>query len=121
MRQYQSGNQTRRVRALNLADPVPHAELHPDLARRHGIEASDMVELRTPRGCSRFRAVLTDTVRVDTIFVPFHWGGRHSANALTDPTVDPLSKMPAFKACAVSVSRVSGPDGVDVPLGQTDA
>lgn len=121
MRQYQSGNQTRRVRALNLADPVPHAELHPDLARRHGIDASDLVELRTPRGCSRFRAVLTDTVRVDTIFVPFHWGGRHSANALTDPTVDPLSKMPAFKACAVSVCRVSGPDGADVPLGQGDA
>jgi assimilatory nitrate reductase catalytic subunit len=113
MRQYQSGNQTRRVSALNLSDPIPRAQLHPDLARRHGIGVSDIVELRTRRGGSRFRAELTDIVRADTIFVPFHWGGVNSANALTDPTLDPLSKMPAFKACAVSVHRFAGPDGTE--------
>ena len=37
MQQYQSGTQTRRVKALNVALPEPRAEIHPDLARRHGI------------------------------------------------------------------------------------
>jgi assimilatory nitrate reductase catalytic subunit len=78
--------------------------MHPDLARRHGIGTGDMVELRTRRGRAVFRAQLTDTIRPDTIFVPFHWGGESSANALTDPTLDRHSKMPAFKACAVAVT-----------------
>jgi assimilatory nitrate reductase catalytic subunit len=100
MQQYQSGNQTRRVNALNLAQPEPRAELHPDLARRHGIADSDMVELRSRRGRAVFRARLNDGIRPDTIFAPFHWVG---ANLLTNPALDPHSKMPAFKACAVAI------------------
>ena len=33
--------------------PDPHVQIHPDLARRLGIAASDLVELRT-RGAQRF-------------------------------------------------------------------
>ena len=44
--------------------------------------------------------------------MPFHWGGASNANALTDPALDPHSKMPEFKACAVSLTRVGGPDDV---------
>jgi assimilatory nitrate reductase catalytic subunit len=57
-----------------------------------------------------FRAHVTDTIRPDTVFAPFHWGGLASANALTDPTLDRHSKMPAFKVCAVALERVGGPD-----------
>ena len=110
MQQYQSGNQTRRSRSLQLAAGEPRAELHPDLARRHGIEHGDLVELRTRRGRAVFRAQVTDTIRPDTVFAPFHWGGRASANALTDPALDPHSKMPAFKVCAVAVVRAGNPD-----------
>ena len=110
MQQYQSGNQTRRSRSLQLTAGDPRAELHPDLARRHGIGTSDLVELRTRRGRAVFRALVTDTIRPDTVFAPFHWGGEASANALTDPTLDRHSKMPAFKVCAVTVERVGGPD-----------
>jgi len=105
MQQYQSGNQTRRVNALNLAQPEPRAELHPDLARRHGIADSDMVELRTRRGRAVFRARLNDGIRPDTIFAPFHWVG---ANLLTNPALDPHSRMPAFKACAVAIELREG-------------
>lgn len=110
MQQYQSGNQTRRSRSLQLATGEPRVELHPDLARRHGIGTSDLVELRTRRGRAVFRAHVTDTIRPDTVFAPFHWGGLASANALTDPTLDRHSKMPAFKVCAVALERVGGPD-----------
>jgi assimilatory nitrate reductase catalytic subunit len=110
LQHYQSGTQTRRVRALAMAVPDPRVEIHPDLARRLGIAASDVVELRTRRGRSRFRAHITEATRPDTLFAPFHWGGGASANALTNPALDPHSKMPAFKVCAVAVTRVGGPD-----------
>jgi assimilatory nitrate reductase catalytic subunit len=87
MQQYQSGNQTRRARSLQATAHDPRVEIHPDLARRCGIGISDLVELRTRRGSAVFRAHLTDTIRPDTVFAPFHWGGGSSANALTDPTL----------------------------------
>jgi assimilatory nitrate reductase catalytic subunit len=108
--QYQSGTQTRRSRSLQLIAPTPRAELHPDLARTLGIGQDDVVELSTRRGRARFHALLTDAVRPDVVFAPFHWGGGSSANALTDPALDPTSRMPAFKVCAVAVRRVGGPE-----------
>jgi assimilatory nitrate reductase catalytic subunit len=108
--QYQSGTQTRRTRSLQLIAPTPRAELHPDLARTLGIGQDDVVELATRRGRARFHAQVTDTIRRDVVFAPFHWGGASSANALTDPALDPISRMPAFKVCAVAVTRVGGPD-----------
>jgi assimilatory nitrate reductase catalytic subunit len=112
---YQSGTQTRRSKSLQLVAPLPRAELHPDLARRHGIGPDDVVELTTRRGKARFAAAVTDTIRPDVVFVPFHWGGGSSANALTDAdALDPTSKMPPFKVCAVAVARV-GPPAERIP------
>jgi assimilatory nitrate reductase catalytic subunit len=107
---YQSGAQTRRSRSLQLIAPTARAELHPDLARGLGIAQDDVVELTTRRGRARFHAQVTDAVRPDVVFAPFHWGGSSSANALTDPALDPTSRMPAFKVCAVSVTRVGEPE-----------
>jgi assimilatory nitrate reductase catalytic subunit len=106
--QYQSGAQTRRLNPTMVPDP--HVQIHPDLARRLELNASDIVELRTRRGAAVFRVQLSDAIRPGVLFVPFHWGGASNANALTDPTLDPLSKMPEFKSCAVSLTRVGGPD-----------
>ncbi|AGL17653.1 molybdopterin oxidoreductase family protein [Actinoplanes sp. N902-109] len=108
MQQYQSGNQTRRVPALNVAMPEPRAELHPDLARRHGIADGDLIELRTRRGAAVLRARCDPGVRPDTVFAPFHWFG---VNLLTDPALDRHSRMPAFKACAVAIAPCSPHSG----------
>jgi assimilatory nitrate reductase catalytic subunit len=109
--QYQSGTQTRRTRSLQLVAPAPRAEIHPDLARRHAIGPDDVVELTTRRGKARFTAAITDAVRPDVVFAPFHWGGGSSANALTDAdALDPTSRMPPFKVCAVAISRVGPPE-----------
>src|SRR4030095_16592983 len=43
MQHSQSATQTRRVRALVSDRPDPVVELHPDLARRHGIASSELV------------------------------------------------------------------------------
>ncbi|GAA1799196.1 molybdopterin oxidoreductase family protein [Actinomadura chokoriensis] len=101
--QYQSGAQTRRVPALAAAAPEPFAELHPDLAERLGIEDGARVRVESRRGAVTVRARLTEAVRADTVFVPFHWAGEGRANLLTNPALDPVSRMPEFKVCAVRV------------------
>ena len=47
----------------------------------------------------------TATIREDTVFVPFHWGGEQAANNLTNAALDPTSKMPEFKVCAVRLCK----------------
>jgi len=49
------------------------------------------------------RARLSPDIRADTVFMPFHWSGDGCANLLTNPVLDPFSRMPAFKHCAVRV------------------
>ena len=98
--QYQSGTQTRRVESLAKLTPSPSVELHPRLARRLAVATGDEVSVVTRRGRVTFLARVTPTVREDVLFVPFHWGGERSANRLTNPALDPTSRMPEFKICA---------------------
>ncbi|WP_214324443.1 molybdopterin oxidoreductase family protein [Nonomuraea sediminis] len=98
LRQYQSGAQTRRIPALHV--PGPYVELHPGL----GFAEGDLVRVVSRRGEVVGRAVPTETIRQDTVFMPFHWP---QVNAVTNPALDPVSRMPEFKVCAVRVERVA--------------
>jgi assimilatory nitrate reductase catalytic subunit len=104
--QYQSGAQTRRIAALDDAAPHAFVELHPHLAERLGVSDGERVKVSTRRGEAWLRTRLTDAIRADTVFVPFHWGGKQRANSLTDDRLDPVSKMPAFKVCAARIDRL---------------
>ena len=103
MAQYQSGTQTRRIGELSRVAPNPLAEIHPSTARSYGLEEGTRVELATRRGSAEFEVRISPGIRHDTVFVPFHWGGRQAANRLTNPALDPISRMPEFKVCAVRV------------------
>ncbi|WP_281272216.1 molybdopterin oxidoreductase family protein [Nocardioides marmorisolisilvae] len=103
--QYQSGAQTRRVEALNAVAPAAFVELHPHLARLHQIDDGDDVAVTSVRGTAIARARITGTIRPDTVFMPFHWPGDGMANAVTNDATDPVSGMPEFKVCAVSIAR----------------
>ncbi|UUU42130.1 molybdopterin oxidoreductase family protein [Streptomyces sp. NBC_00162] len=101
--QYQSGAQTRRVAELNAAAPGPFVELHPRLAARLGAVDGSPLAVISRRGRAVAPARITDTIRADTVFMPFHWPGEGRANTLTNPALDPVSRMPEFKVCAVRV------------------
>ena len=68
--------------------------------------ASLRVESR--RGEVVFVVTVSPDIRPDTLFAPFHWGGRVAANILTKPALDPTSRMPEFKVCAVRAQAVAG-------------
>ncbi|MGP3736025.1 molybdopterin oxidoreductase family protein [Streptomyces sp. GDS52] len=105
--QYQSGAQTRRVEELNAAAPGPFVELHPRLAERLGVAEGDPLAVVSRRGRAVAPARITAAIRPDTVFMPFHWAGEGRANTLTHPALDPISRMPEFKVCAVRVEAVT--------------
>ncbi|MGW2861035.1 molybdopterin oxidoreductase family protein [Streptomyces sp. NPDC001205] len=105
--QYQSGAQTRRVPGLNAAAPGAYVEMHPLLAGRIGVGDGDAVTVTSRRGRATAPARVTTAIRSDTVFMPFHWAGEGRANNLTNPALDPVSKMPEFKVCAVRVERAA--------------
>ncbi|TQF08044.1 molybdopterin oxidoreductase family protein [Kitasatospora acidiphila] len=104
--QYQSGAQTRRVAELTAAAPGPFVELHPRLAARLEVTDGEPLAVVSRRGRAVAPARITDAIRPDTVFMPFHWSGAGRANTLTNPALDPTSKMPEFKVCAVRVEKV---------------
>ena len=109
LQHYQSGAQTRRVAELAAAEPEAFAEIHPRVAAQLGIADGRPVRLRTARGSMVLAARVTSDVRPDTVFVPFHFGGDGAVNELTNDALDPISRMPEFKVCAVELSADAVP------------
>ena len=110
---YLSGTQTRRIGPLVEQYPEPKAEIHPRLAAKHGIEDGDWVRVATRRSAMTIQAMVVKTIRPDTIFIPYHWPGRRSANNLTHRTLDPRSKIPEYKVSACHVEKTSPPSDLD--------
>jgi assimilatory nitrate reductase catalytic subunit len=107
--QFLSGTQTRRIGPLVDQYPEPRIELHPRLAEKLGIKDGDWVTAESRRGGCTLRAMVVTTIRPDTIFIPYHWPGRKSANQLTISAQDPISKIPEYKVCAARVRKAPGP------------
>jgi assimilatory nitrate reductase catalytic subunit len=107
--QYLSGTQTRRIGALVDQYPEPRLELHPNLAARYGIGTGDFITITTRRSEITLPAMIVRTIRPDTVFIPYHWAGKRSANLLTHRTLDPRSKIPEFKVSACRIARAPGP------------
>ncbi|WP_046468293.1 molybdopterin oxidoreductase family protein [Allosalinactinospora lopnorensis] len=103
MGHYQSGAQTRRIPELAQAEPEAYLEIHPDTAARNGLTEGDWAQLTSRRGTTTARVRLRPDARRDTVFLPFHYAGAQTANNLTNPVLDPTSRMPEFKVSAIRV------------------
>ena len=105
---YQSGAQTRRVDELVSISPENFVEVHPDTAARAGLADGGWAHVESRRGRVRARVRCVATLRPDTVFLPFHFGDDQAANLITNPALDPVSRMPEFKVAAVRLEPVSG-------------
>jgi assimilatory nitrate reductase catalytic subunit len=108
---YLSGNQTRRIAALVEQTPRPWVEVHPSL----GFAEGEPVRVVTRRGRTTLPALVTSTIRPDTVFIPYHWAGAVAANALTVDALDARSRIPEFKVCACRVEAGDALDAVPPP------
>jgi assimilatory nitrate reductase catalytic subunit len=100
---YLSGTQTRRIKFLVDKAPGPVCEMHPTLAARLGLVDRQLVTVETRRGALTVPLAVVESIRPDTIFVPYHWPEALAANQLTVRALDPVSKMPEFKVAACRV------------------
>lgn len=117
---YQSGAQTRRVPELLAAQPEAAVQIHPAAAASMGITDGALVSVANERGEVVCRARLSNAIRPETVFLPFHFPELGSANRLTEAATDPISGMPEFKFNTVWVRPVAVPLSTNV-LQTTEA
>ena len=102
---WHTGAITRRAAVLDALEPEAVASLSPLDLRKLGIEAGDAVRVETRRGAIELKARSDGAVPAGMVFVPFCYA-EAAANALTNPALDPLGKIPEFKYCAARVEAV---------------
>ncbi len=82
--------------------PEARIEINPADAARLRIEDGQPVRVSSRRGSIVLRAWVTERATVGVVFIPMHFV-EAAANLLTLDTLDPLAKIPEYKACAVRV------------------
>jgi anaerobic selenocysteine-containing dehydrogenase len=92
------------TRHSKLDDLYPEAriEINPADGARLKIEDGQAVRVSSRRGTIVLRAWLTQRTTVGVVFIPMHFA-EAAANLLTIDALDPLAKIPEYKACAVRI------------------
>lgn len=97
---------TRKSKGLSEIYPEGVVEIHPEDARRLGIQPDNgLVEVASRRGAVRVKAKLTDKVPPGVVFMTFHFK-EAAANILTLDVLDPVAKIPGYKVCAVKIQKI---------------
>ena len=79
-----------------------YVEIHPEDANMLAIGADQLVTVQSQHGSTTIRTVITPTVARNQLFMPMHYA---ETNQLTYPSVDPHSRQPSYKACAVRINN----------------
>ncbi len=110
LQHYHTGTMTRRVGGLEFLAPEERVEMHPADAARLGIRNGDWIRVSSRRGAVTARVKVTPRPREGLVFMTFHFA-EALGNVLTNNVLDPVSKIPEYKVCAVKVERVEVPQG----------
>ncbi len=102
--QYHTRTMTGQVEGLNRLAGQSFIEINPTAAAALGIQNGDTVVVRSRRGELKTTARLSEKIRQDVVFMPFHYS-EGNANLLTNSAMDPKAKIPELKACAVSIQK----------------
>jgi ferredoxin-nitrate reductase len=120
--QWHTMTKTGRVSKLTKHLPQAFLELHPHDAAALGVGEGDLVVVQSRRGEVRAAARLSAGIRPGVVFLPIHWGkllgsDLNRANNVTSGALDPISKEPDFKFCAVQVAKYHKPTQRIVVIG----
>ena len=109
--QWHSMSRTGTIAGSFAHEPEPRLMAHPDDLKRLGID--DLVRVRSRRGEVVVRAAVDADLPLGTVFLAMHWGGRflggRGVNALTVAALDPVSRQPELKHCAVRIEAAALP------------
>lgn len=102
--QFHTGTMTRKSPTLEREAPECQVEINPRDAASLNVRTGQFVRVASRRGSIKARALVTDAIGERTAFIPFHYA-EAAANILTNPALDPNSKIPEYKVCAVKIER----------------
>jgi len=97
---------TRRSRGLNEIYPEALVEINPQDAEELNITNGEIIEVASRRGKIRVKAHVTERSAKGVVFMSFHFR-EAAANLLTNAALDPVSKIPEYKVCAVKIKKIS--------------
>jgi formate dehydrogenase major subunit len=115
---FHEGNMT--YRAPGIREKVPHAflEVSPELAAERAIQSGTWVQLISPYGKLRVRALVTDRVQGKELFMPLN-SFESPVNLLTGNHADSVTHTPAYKES--SVRMVVLPEIGESPLPKVNS
>jgi len=101
---FHTRTRTGKLGNLNKFSPTPYMEMNPDAAAELGIAHQSYVRLASRRGDAVVMVQLTQRVPRNMVFIPFHF--HDCVNRVSLGLLDPHSRQPAFKQCAVRIEPV---------------
>jgi predicted molibdopterin-dependent oxidoreductase YjgC len=101
---FHTRTRTGKLGNLNKFSPTPYMEMNPDAARALGVTHGSYARLASRRGDAVVMVQLTGRVAPDMVFIPFHF--HECVNRLSLGLLDPHSRQPAYKQCAVKIEAV---------------
>jgi formate dehydrogenase major subunit/formate dehydrogenase alpha subunit len=104
---WHGGEMTRRSHGLAEICPTTVVEISPEDAARLNLTSGAPIRLKSRRGEMRALASITDRVAPGIVFGNFHFPSVQNVNNLTIAALDPVSKIPEYKVCAVTVEAES--------------
>ena len=120
--QWHTRTKTGKVKRLLTHIPEPYLEMNKVDAYLRDLKEGDVAVIKSRRGEVQVKVKINYDIRERVVFLPMHWGrilnqdyGR--ANNLTNDIVDPISKEPDFKYCAVEVTKFVKPEQKVVIIG----
>jgi formate dehydrogenase major subunit/formate dehydrogenase alpha subunit len=96
---------TRKVSGLSIIEPESVMEINPQDASKLDIAQGDKVKVSSRRGEVITKAKITEAWPPGVVFMTFHFA-ESAANILTNPKLDPVSKIPELKVSAVKVEKL---------------
>jgi formate dehydrogenase major subunit len=100
---FHEGNMTYRVKGIKEITPDSFLELSPELAKKLDVSDGRWLEVKSERGFVKVRALVTDRVSGDEVFLSLN-SSTEPVNRLTSSETDPAVHTPAYKECAVQIN-----------------
>ncbi len=107
---WHGGTITRRAPELLARAPELTLSMNEADGERFGLAEGDWARVESRRGSLTARVVFEGRMMEGQVFVPFAKLRESAANFLTNSALDPNSKIPEYKVCAVRVSRAREED-----------
>ena len=101
---WHTGSMTRRSYGLNEILKEGYVEISPEDAKKFSIKTGEFLTVSSRRGSIKIKAKVTKKVAPGVVFIPFHFA-EAAANELTIAALDPISKIPELKVCAVKIEK----------------